>query len=504
MYKTTLIVAPLALLKQWPHEIETKVKPGHKLSVHVLHGTGKNISTAQLLSYDVVLTNYETLAADFKSLDTRSTSTILLQPTVQFYRVILDESHLIKNRKTFAARAAFKLNAKYRLAISGTPIMNKTDEMFSLMCFLRIPDYMDWGYFNAHIGLHLRKKNARPEERSSAQRKLNDFCSEMMLIRSKSDLVDGQPIINIPERSYRTERCQFDTRELDTYTALENKVMREVRTHMRTKQNNFAYVLVRLLRLRQACCHPSLVMENGLNDDEEMEEQDSDAVSESDSGADVDGDLEPSPTKSQRSAKSKTIARIKTRTEEYYRQIDRIYEPSTKIRKTLEILTEIRDNAPGEKALVFSWFTSFLDILVVALRRAGFGAHVKRYDGTMSPADKDTAVTEFMDPNSGTTILLLSLKSGNAGLNLNRANHVLFMEPYWNPFVETQAIDRAHRIGQTRPVIVYRLTIPKTIEERVLELQEKKKRMVGTTLGTGVENSGLTESEVLNLLRRSD
>lgn len=509
IYKTTLIVAPMTLFEQWRREIRTKIKPGHRLSVYILHGTSKkNISVRQLLGHDVVLTNYEHLAAEFKALNTGTISEalLLLHPRVHFYRVILDECHLIKNRQAFAAKAAFSLKAKYRLAISGTPIMNRLDEMFSLMCFLRIPDFMQWPYFNMHISLPLRKKNAFPEERRNAQRKLNDFRNEMMLIRSKTDLMNGEPIVDIPQCIYHMRPCFPRRDEFDRYHRLRSATEKEIENYLQVADSNYAHLLVRLLRLRQACCHFDLVSGGQPNDDEE---QDSDADSDSDSDADVDVEEDPTPSasESQRAARAKKKARARApRTEEFYRELGaRYHMPSTKITKILEILETIRDTRPGEKALVFSSFTSFLDLLVLALRRAGFARRrVGRYDGTMSAADKDAAVAEFTAPGGGITILLLGLKSGNAGLNLTRANHVVFAEPHWNPFLELQAVDRAHRLGQTRTVYVYKLFVWNTIEQDILGMQEKKKLIVGAMMGTGVEGTGLTGEELLSLLRRSN
>lgn len=142
--KTTLIVAPLALLQQWPREIYEKTRPGHKVRVHVFHAKGRQISVRQLLSYDVVLTNYDSLSAEFKMSETKKTGMILLHPDVYFHRVILDEAHNIKNRDTFAARGAYRLQADYRLAMTGTPLMNKSEELYSVLRFLDIPKYNEW------------------------------------------------------------------------------------------------------------------------------------------------------------------------------------------------------------------------------------------------------------------------------------------------------------------------------------------------------------------------
>lgn len=510
--KTTLIVAPLALLKQWPREIDDKIKPGHKLKVHVFHGEGRKTSIGRLLSHDVVLTNYETIAAEFKIAETKKKGMILLDPDVNFYRIILDEAHLIKNRTTITSQGAFRLKATYRLALSGTPIMNKPEELYSLMCFLKISPYDDWECFNRDIAKYLRHEHlAKSRLGSHALKKIQRLRHRTMLVRSKKDLIEDKPIISLPERTEVVEHCEFDQDELDFYTSLEHKTELEVQRYMKASisgRPNFASILVQLLRLRQACCHPNLLVDYFSEKDEDTDQ--GAAVSDLDTDFDPDDLDETGSARPKAMAKRKRRTRTKGQMQEYYRQLEEDYVPSAKVRKTLELLARIREEAPREKAIVFSFFTSFLDILVVALRRAGGFRH-RRYDGRMSPAAKDAAVADFMDPRSDATILLTSLKSGNAGLNLNLANHVIILEPYWNPFVELQAVDRAHRIGQTRPVTVHRVLVPNTVEDRILALQEEKKKMVELALGTGDAEEmrqqrkegmvGLTKKDVLKLLR---
>lgn len=504
--KTTLIVAPLALLRQWPREIADKIKQDHKLKVHIFHGEGKKISRRDLLTYDVVLTNYDSLGAEYKMSETKKEGMVLLDPDTWFHRVILDEGHLIRNRVTNAALGAFRLNATYRLVLSGTPIMNKPDELFPLVCFLKIDPYDDWPHFNRYIARILRKEKLRDTALGrDALSKMDRLRERTMLVRSKQDLIDDKPIIELPERREVIEHCEFDKDELEFYRNLEAKTDIEVKKYQKARRDgdmNFAQVLAKLLRLRQACCHPNLLIKYSGEEDENESEDDLPS-------ADEDSDLEDIQVvkKKKRSPASKAQLR------HYYRQLEEDYVPSAKINKTIELLTRIRDTAPGEKIILFSFFTSFLDILEVALRRVADDLRLKhtRFDGRMTPAEKDAAVADFTSAESDTMIILISLKSGNAGLNLNRANHVVILEPYWNPFVEQQAIDRAYRIGQTRPVTVYKVLVPQTVEDRILSLQEAKRSMVELALGTGKSagerqkiqkgKAGLTRQDMLNLLK---
>jgi hypothetical protein len=163
----------------------------------------------------------------------------------------------------------------------------------------------------------------------------------------------------------------------------------------------------------------------------------------------------------------------------YLQRLRLEYVPSAKIDKTMELLQAIREKEPREKTLVFSLWTSFLDLLEIPIDDAGF--KYVRYDGSMDPSDRDSAIKSFME-NPQVDIMLVSLMAGNAGLNLTAASQVIVLEPFWNPYVEDQAIDRAHRIGQKKDVTVHRVLISGTVEDRILELQESKRKLVDAAL----------------------
>lgn len=155
------------------------------------------------------------------------------------------------------------------------------------------------------------------------------------------------------------------------------------------------------------------------------------------------------------------------------------------------------NNRP-EKVIVFSQWTSMLDLLEVPFKRAGF--HYRRLDGTMTVAARERAITEF-ESKDDVMVLLVSLKAAALGLNLTVANHVVLMDLWWNPTTEEQAIDRAHRIGQTRTVHVTRITIPGTVEDRILALQEKKRQLVSSALSDGKQGTGTTNRLTMDDLR---
>jgi SNF2 family DNA or RNA helicase len=168
----------------------------------------------------------------------------------------------------------------------------------------------------------------------------------------------------------------------------------------------------------------------------------------------------------------------------YMRYLRKHWQPSAKVTKCVDLLEQFR--ADGQKTIVFSQFVSLLDLLEVPIMDKGW--ECERYDGSMSADARNDAINRFTDkPNI--KIMLISLKAGNAGLNLVAASRVIILDPFWNPFVEMQAVDRAHRIGQQRPVEVHRILIQKTVEDRIIELQERKKKLVDEALSEGASKS---------------
>ena len=147
------------------------------------------------------------------------------------------------------------------------------------------------------------------------------------------------------------------------------------------------------------------------------------------------------------------------------------------------------------KALIFSQWTSLLDLCEPGLQAAGLP--FCRLDG--STRDRAGVVTRFQDPD-GPPVMLISLKAGGTGLNLTAADHVFLLDPWWNPAVEDQAADRAHRIGQERPVIVHRLVAEETVEERILALQARKRAIAEAALEDAAGAAAITRSDLLALL----
>ncbi|KAK3059431.1 hypothetical protein LTS18_010888, partial [Coniosporium uncinatum] len=215
--------------------------------------------------------------------------------------------------------------------------------------------------------------------------------------------------------------------------------------------------------------------------------------------------------KEKKSSKTKTLAELKREgmrnkkaKKKYLRRLRRDYLPSAKITKTMELLKDIYDNDPTEKTIIFSQFTSLLDLLEIPI--GDQYRCYERYDGSMGATARADAVTNFMT-NEECKVMLVSLKAGNAGLNLTRASQVIVLDPFWNPYIEDQAVDRAHRIGQQREVKVHRILIKDTVEDRICQLQDKKREMIQTALdendGKSISRLGLTELKFLFGLGRN-
>ncbi|EKM56552.1 uncharacterized protein PHACADRAFT_207772 [Phanerochaete carnosa HHB-10118-sp] len=293
--KTTLIIAPLALLDQWQLEIDMKTNVGFQCLIY--HGNNKPRNPQELRKYDVVLTTFQTLAhewpddeaeekekakkkrkkvkmdgfivddsEDEKPLKRKGRKTDGPLMLVEWYRVVLDEAQNVRNRRTRVSRAVSKLQATYRWCLTGTPIINGLADAYGLLRFLQYRPWYDWSEFNSHIS-RLEKK--RPE---LATQRLQAIFAAMLLRRKKDSLLDGKRLIELPTKEVVLQMLEFTKEEREIYQmarrAIFNKFLRAG-----TVLKNYHQVLVLLLRLRQICSHPSLIQEEGVafvaNDDEE-------------------------------------------------------------------------------------------------------------------------------------------------------------------------------------------------------------------------------------------
>ncbi len=401
----TLVVAPTSVLPNWAAEI-AKFRPSLRCAVY--HGPSRALDPKA----DVTLTTYALLRLDLEQLSASPWDTL-----------VLDEAQAIKNPDSKVARAAFELPATFRIALTGTPVENRLDDLWSQFHFL------NRGLLGGRSDFSDRYVKPIESGDINAAGALRNRVKPFLLRRLKRDVAT-----ELPPRTDVALYCELGVEEQAVYDAIRAATQSDIMKQLGEGASVMA-MLEALLRLRQAACHRALL---------------------------------PGEAKASKSASSK-----------------------------VQVLLEQLDTATseGHKALVFSQWTSFLDLMEPHLRAAGITFN--RLDG--STKDRG-AVVEAFQAEGGPSVMLLSLKAGGTGLNLTAADHVFLMDPWWNPAVEDQAADRAHRIGQENPVLVHRVVARGTVEERILALQERKRALADAAVGDGGAASAITKNELLELL----
>jgi superfamily II DNA or RNA helicase len=399
-----LVVCPKSVVYNWVDEIN-RFRPGLRTALY--EGPKRQIDRAA----DVTLMTYAVLRLDSELLSKEDWDI-----------VVLDEGQAIKNLGSQTARAAFELRGRFRVLLSGTPVENRLEELWSGMHFANPGLLGGVSHFQERYANPIA--NGDPEAAARLRAKIRPF----VLRRTK-----GAVLSELPSRTDTVLHVELDEAERSVYDAVRVATRKSVAEKLaQPGGGSVLAALEALLRLRQAACHASLVPGQQA-------------------------------------------------------------ETSSKVERLVEALEDAV--AEGHKALVFSQWTSLLDRIEPHLAAAGI--RFTRLDG--STHDRAAVVGEFQDA-AGPPVLLVSLKAGGTGLNLTAADHVFLLDPWWNPAVEEQAADRAHRFGQQRPVMVYRMVTKDTVEERILALQEKKRRVADVALGEANQAGGITREELLALL----
>lgn len=404
----TLIVCPTSVLQSWSEQIRA-FRPS--LDVVVYHGPKRSLEEIEKRPHtktSVMLTSYGIFRAEIETLK-----------KMHWQTVIVDEAQNFKNQDSQLSRALYQMTAPIRITLSGTPIENSIDDIWAQFRFLNpglLPPYS-----------RFREEFTEPAElgETPAALRLRKKIRPFILRRMKQDVAK-----ELPPKTEMTLSFELSETERELYEALRISAQKEVAETINEGGSLFS-ALELLLRLRQACCHQSLVP-------------------------------------GQRA------------------------EGSTKTDVLLERLEE--SIASGHKSLVFSQWTSYLDLIEPELVKRNIS--FVRLDG--STRDRERVVNAFQR-DDGPPVFLISLKAGGVGLTLTQADHVFILDPWWNPAVEQQAADRAHRIGQNKSVFVYRLVAKETVEERVLRLQERKKQQMQMML-EGTETATWSKADLLEIL----
>ena len=548
---TTLVVAPMSLLAQWQSEAEKASKPG-TLKVMMYYGTEKSANLQSLCctanaanapnviitSYGVVLSEYNQVASSFGG--SRGSSGGLF--SLDYFRIILDEAHFIKNRQSKTAKACYELRAQHRWVLTGTPIVNRLEDLFSLVHFLRVEPWSNFSFWKTFITV--------PFESKDFIRALDvvQTVLEPLVLRRTKDMKtpDGEALVPLPPRAIEIDHVELSKAERDVYDHIMLRAKRTFAANEGNLMKAYTTIFAQILRLRQSCCHPILTRNRNLVADELEGQAASDAVTGLADDMDLDVLLEQFEAEEQDANRfgANALKQIQDEAEmecpicaeepmvnqavtgcwhsackecllNYIEhqtskgELPRCFncrepvtprdvfevvrhdepgedggssislrrtgaEPSAKIAALARHLKQLRKEGPTTKSVVFSQFTSFLDLIEPALTRDRIP--FVRFDGSMSQKARAAVTSEFTS-STKPLVLLLSLRAGGVGLNLTAAKRVFMMDPWWSFAVEAQAIDRVHRMGQTEDVNVIRFIARGSIEDKMLRIQEKKKFM---------------------------
>jgi len=409
-----LIIAPTSLMHNWRKEAE-KFTP--ELKVLVLQGHDRLEHFQDIQNTDIVLSTYPLLGRDEEHLLAH-----------QYHLLILDEAQNIKNPKAKASQVVRQIKAKHRLCLTGTPMENHLGELWSLFHFL-MPGFL----YSQEV---FNKKYRNPIEKHAdiaSKNKLISRIKPFMLRRLKTEVAK-----ELPEKTTIEVNIDMNAQQSKLYEAVRATMQKNIREIIAAKgfHRSQIQILSALLKLRQVCCHPSLLQ----------------------------------------------LEHIKNQNVE-----------SAKLDYLLDMLQDMVEE--GRKILIFSQFTTMLQLIEDHLKILKI-KHVKLTGQTKK---RDEVIHAFQ--SGDIPVFLISLKAGGVGLNLTAADTVIHYDPWWNPAAEDQASDRAWRIGQDKPVFVYKLITNQSIEEKILALQKNKANLTKSILSIDHENDvKLSENDVMKLL----
>ncbi|KAM1181591.1 hypothetical protein EV1_000163 [Malus domestica] len=493
--KTTLIVCPPSVFSTWVTQLGEHTRPG-RLKVYMYYGE-RTSNAEELKEYDIVLTTYSILS-------TENSWTESPVKEIEWWRVILDEAHMIKNVNAQQSQAVTSLKAKRRWTVTGTPIHNGSFDLFSLMAFLRFEPFSIKSYWQSLVQRPLAHGNQKGLLR------LQVLMETISLRRTKD-----KGLIGLPPKTLETCYVELSGEERELYDQMEGEAKSVVRSYIDAEclMRNYSTVLSIILRLRQICTDvalcpsdlKSLLHSNNIEDVSKNPELLKKIVEVLQDGEDFDCPICISPPTDTvitccahifcQACILKTLQRTKPccplcrralshsdlfsapqTTSDSDNTVSSKTTMSSKVNALLKLLVASREQNPLTKSVVFSQFRKMLIYLEEPLKSAGF--KTLRLDGSMNAKKRAQVIKEFgVTGQDVPTILLASLKASGTGINLTAANRVYLLEPWWNPAVEEQAMDRVHRIGQKEDVKIVRLIARNSIEERILELQDKKKKL---------------------------
>ena len=417
----SLVIAPTSVCFNWQQEA---LKFAPTLNIKIFSDSVNTTQRQKLLNelspFDCVIISYGLLQRENEILR-----------DVHWHTIVADEAQALKNPLAKRTKAAYALKSHFKMITTGTPIENNLTELWSLFRFINPGLLGNIKRFGERFSLPIENANEDPLAARKASQALKALIQPFILRRMKN-----QVLTELPSRTEINIRVEMSPKERDFYEALRLNAIDNISRN--DPQGNAGEqrikMLAELVKLRQACCHPKLVM--------------------------AETDI-----------------------------------PSAKLAALDALLEDLKLN--NHKALIFSQFVGHLQLIKQHIEAKGLS--YQYLDGSTAQKQRQKRVNGFQRGEGD--IFLISLKAGGSGLNLTAADYVIHMDPWWNPAVEDQASDRAHRIGQTRPVTIYRLITQNTIEEKIVALHQHKRDLADKLLSGNEAVTKLSVDDMLNLLK---
>ena len=419
----SLVIAPTSVCFNWQQEA---LKFAPTLNIKIFSDLANTVQRQKLLNelspFDCVIISYGLLQREHEILK-----------EVHWHSIVADEAQALKNPLTKRTKAAVALKSDFKMITTGTPIENNLTELWSLFRFINPGLLGNIKRFGERFSVPIENANEDPLAARKASQALKALIQPFILRRMKNHV-----LTELPSRTEINIRVEMSPQERDFYEALRLNAIDNISQN--DQQTNAGEqrikMLAELVKLRQACCHPKLVMaETNI--------------------------------------------------------------PSAKLAALDELLEELKLN--NHKALIFSQFVGHLQLIKQHIEAKGLS--YQYLDGSTPQKKRQKSVNAFQSGEGD--IFLISLKAGGSGLNLTAADYVIHMDPWWNPAVEEQASDRAHRIGQMRPVTIYRLITQNTIEEKIVALHQHKRDLADKLLSGNEAVTKLSVDDMLSLLKQT-
>lgn len=593
--QTTLVIVPMSLLSQWQKEFEkANNNSNHKCIVY--YGQQSVVDLSLILVNIkkhipvMMITTYGTVLNEFVKIEKRRDSSGNLPRTglysVKFFRILIDEGHQIRNRTTKTSRAIFELQLSRKWVLTGTPIINRLDDLFSVVKFLELEPWNNFSYWKTFVTQPFEQKQIK-----QTMDVVKSIVEPILLRRTKSMKGDdGEPLVTLPTKEVVIEEVKFNDKETKLYNWFKDRANKSFRQSLESGEvlKKYSQILTHILRLRQICCHMDLVSSAIPDLDEDIEKLE--ALSETEIEkirelVETDGDRFKNETEAKETMFSlykridisntecsictaspigigemavttcghifclncliehldfqisngqgescpncrsliskyklfKVRDKVTSKNEYHFHRKEEVdndfnfqlylYDPdkvSSKAQALINHIVTLRDQKVNEPIVVFSQFSSYLDLIQNELKLQIGDNYIRslKFDGRLSEKQRMKLLQDFNQSSAEPdrlTVLLISLKAGGVGLNLTNASRAFMMDPWWSPSIEDQAIDRLHRIGQTNNVKVIRFIMENSIETKMLKIQEMKKQ-IGEVVGVEEEERRRRRIEEIQIL----